>query len=754
MPDHEHPKERSTDSFLQQLLTVDANDAAVLERGAEVGRYVVIERLGAGGMGMVYRAFDPTLDRSVALKLMQVDPKASDRSAASERLLGEAQALAKLSHPNVIAVHDVGVVGDDVFVAMEYVPGTTLSEWCRADGRTVDEIVEAFAAAAQGLAAAHSAGLIHRDFKPDNVIVGDDGRVRVLDFGLARAASAAAGGVPRAGEPDKLSKARRHVTSRSTAGIIGTPAYMAPEQHAGDEIDARTDQFSFCAALYEAVYGRLPFAGDTVGELEREVRAGRIADPPDDTAVPGWLREVLIRGLQVDPERRWPSIETLVGQLVRTRRSPARTAVIVAIIAAAAVAIAAFGVWFGRRGAADPCADAGAPMARVWNDDVKSTVRQAFEATGRAEADAVYDRLRIVLDGYASAWVSMRTQLCRAGGDTARERQLDELRAACLDQRLADLSELVATFSDAPSSAIVGNAVHEAFDLKGVGTCADEDALLASRTPESTGPAPEGCGPIPIARYNPLEIGRVWVYDVIDKSTRIPSGDPKVLTVEALDRIGGCKGDREAYRLRRQMSSGYAYRWQEARPVDSPNGNPIGQVTLRHRDQWFTDDGVPTKDEYYVPSRVRLDESCATTRAGATYLDTYDEVEVDIDDPSSCGAEIKRKTRTFDWKVISERVEVELTLDYSHPACCARASGEGVDAGVGSSCGPPPNGPGHRCTHRDGAVWECRFDAIEVQRREVRGGKVASYWFAPGVGKVQEDSKGDENESLVCFTAP
>ena len=747
MPDHdEHPKERSTDWFLQQLLAVDESDVPVLDRGAEVGRYVVIERLGAGGMGMVYRAFDPTLDRSVALKLMKVAPNATDSAAASERLLREAQALAKLSHPNVIAVHDVGVVGDDVFVAMEYVPGSTLTDWCAQRDRTVDEIVEAFAAAGQGLAAAHAVGLIHRDFKPDNVIVGADGRVRVLDFGLAQAASQAKTGVT---ESAAGGETRRHVTGKTSAGVIGTPAYMAPEQHTAGAVDERSDQFSFCAALYEALYGGLPFAGTTVAELEREVVAGNIVDAPADTAVPGWLRDVVVRGLSVDPDARWPSIEVLAGQLVRARKSPARTAVIIAAVAVAAIVIGGLGVWFGRRGAAaDPCGDAGEPMARVWSDAVKTDIREAFRATGRPEADAVYERLRIVLGGYAATWVSMSTQLCRVGpGDSDTERNLRQLQLTCLDRRLTEMSELVTKFTGDVDDKKVVNAVHDAFDLLGVGTCADTEGLLAAVPEPSAGPPPEGCG-VPLAgRFNPIDIGRVWVYDVIRKATRIPAGDPKVLTVEALTRIGGCKGDKRAYRIRRQMGSGYAFRWQEAQVVDSPEGFPPGEISVRHRDQWFTNDGVPTKDEYYVPSRIRIGESCATTLEGATYLDTYDEVEVEVSpDPDLCTAEVQRKTRTFDWKVVSVHEEVELTLDYSHPACCS-------DPKAGA-CRPPADGPGHRCTFRSESLWDCRFDAIQVQRREVRGGKLAEYWFALGVGKVKEDTKGDVVEDLVCFTVP
>ncbi|HTM19495.1 MAG TPA: serine/threonine-protein kinase, partial [Kofleriaceae bacterium] len=222
--------ERPTDALLQQMLMAGEEEDAALAAGSKVGRYVVLELIGGGGMGMIYKAYDPQLDRAVALKLMRPAAAESDPDA-SNRVLREAQSLAKLQHPNIVAVHDAGLFGDQVFAAMEYVAGDTVSRWLKVEPRSAEEIVDVFRAAGRGLAAAHAAGLVHRDFKPDNVIVGTDGRVRVLDFGLARPAGDAAAGGPSA----------------------GTPAYMAPEQHDHRVADARSDQYSFCVALYEAV---------------------------------------------------------------------------------------------------------------------------------------------------------------------------------------------------------------------------------------------------------------------------------------------------------------------------------------------------------------------------------------------------------------------------------------------------------------------------------------------------------------------
>lgn len=377
----------------------------------------------------------------------------------------------------------------------------------------------------------------------------------------------------------------------------------------------------------------------------------------------------------------------------------------------------------------------------MWDAAIKQRVGAAFAATGEPSAAAVFARVERVLDGQAAAWLALRAELCRGGGDpTARS-----LQAACLDDRRAELAVLTQRFV-AADAELVRAAVHEAFELPTPEMCADVDVLRLSAPPPPSAarpPArPEVCALPPEGRFAPLDVGRVWVYDVIDKSTRRPAGDPKVLTVEALEPVGGCKPDVLAYRTRRQTQRGYALRWQEAREVPSPDGGRPGYVTVRHRDVWYTEDGTATKDEYYVPSRARLDESCGRVEEGASYLDTYDEVEVESS--AACGEVVARETRTFDWKVLADDVPVTLELDYGHPACCA----------PDGTCAPPPDGPGHRCVHAEGSIWRCQFDALQVQRREVQGGKTATYWFALGVGKILEDTKGEERETLICFRTP
>jgi len=295
----------------------------VLERGAALGRYLILERLGAGGMGVVFLAYDPELDRKLALKLLHPGP-AAHAGRARARLLREAQAMARLTHPNVVAVHDVGTFGGQVFVAMDFVPGQTLGAWLatrRPDWRAA---LKLFAQAGAGLAAAHAAGIVHRDFKPDNVLVGDDGRVCVTDFGLARTGTGteASGVMPASPRDD----AGPSVALTQAGAVMGTPAYMAPEQYHGESADARADQFSFCVALWEAIYGRRPFAGETLLELAQAVTMGEV-QAPGRAAAPTWLRRTLERGLAVDPAARWPSMSALLAELAhdRWRTRPAAT---------------------------------------------------------------------------------------------------------------------------------------------------------------------------------------------------------------------------------------------------------------------------------------------------------------------------------------------------------------------------------------------------------------------------------------------
>jgi predicted Ser/Thr protein kinase len=282
-----------------------------VESGAtRLGRFTLLNKLGAGGMGEVFAAYDEKLDRRVAVKL--IHSSQADSHDARARLLREAQALARLSHPNVVGVYEVGDLDGEIFVAMEYIDGTTLKEWQEAAGREVAEILDVYAQAGRGLEAAHEAGLVHRDFKPSNVMVGRDGRARVLDFGLAHGRGARAEG--RGGPSSRQAALGEKLTF--TGEILGTPAYASPEQLRGEAVDAQSDQFSFCVALYEALYRRHPFAAEAgVGGMRAATLAGRVAPPPAVHEVPPAVHEALARGMSVEPGARWPDMEALLSAL-------------------------------------------------------------------------------------------------------------------------------------------------------------------------------------------------------------------------------------------------------------------------------------------------------------------------------------------------------------------------------------------------------------------------------------------------------
>ncbi len=296
--------------------SADANDVVTVagtrvapppaDSPASIGRFEIHRKLGEGGMGAVYLATDPTLGRRVAIKVMHGD---GDTAVSRRRLLREAQASAQLSHEHVIVVYEVGTHDEHVYLAMEYVAGTTLRGW-QAD-RDWRDILAMYRRAGLGLLAAHEAGLVHRDFKPDNVLVGVDGRVRVTDFGLVASlddTGPAPGPVARRGGLDLVSMT-------GTGTIMGTPRYMAPEQHRGEVVDARADQFAFCVALYEAWYRQPPFAGQTHDELMRQVLEGEIAPAPATFAVPVALRDAMLRGLRRPRDDRFPSMRELLAAL-------------------------------------------------------------------------------------------------------------------------------------------------------------------------------------------------------------------------------------------------------------------------------------------------------------------------------------------------------------------------------------------------------------------------------------------------------
>jgi tetratricopeptide (TPR) repeat protein/predicted Ser/Thr protein kinase len=423
--------------------------ATGLSRGLLLGHYMLLEKLGAGGMGEVFAAFDPRLDRRVAIKLLRSGSLSADEGKT--RLQREAQAMARLQHPNVIAVHDVGTFADRVFIAMEFVEGETLGEWLRGE-RTWRDVVDVFGQAGRGLAAAHAAGLVHRDFKPDNVLLGKDGRPRVVDFGLARQTTS----TPSPGQPmPELiipDSALAQPLTRDGA-VMGTPGYMAPEQIAGLPTDARTDQFSFCVALYEALYGKRPYGGATLRAHAEEISQGRLLPPAGDTDVPDEVYEALSRGLSNDPAKRWPDMDALLKALTPRQGLSGRLVILVASLTLLALAGTGFAVWQQRR--LRVCGGQEKRLVDVWDEPRKRTLQSAFVASKVPGADSAWRAVERSVDAWALDWVNTSRDVCEA----TRVRKVDsedvyELRQTCLTSRLDQLRAQLNLFEAADRDVV------------------------------------------------------------------------------------------------------------------------------------------------------------------------------------------------------------------------------------------------------------------------------------------------------------
>ena len=458
----------------------------------EIGRYMVIARLGAGGMGVVYRAYDPDLDRRVAIKVLRGHSTADART----RLVREAQAMAKLSHPNVVQVFDVGVVGDQVFVAMDYVDGQDLGAWIEEGAHPWEEVVDVLVQAGAGLAAAHAVGLVHRDFKPDNVLLERDPvsgrqRARVADFGLARLGEAEGEGEGAGAAAVDVRSSVLQAELTRVGAVMGTPAYMSPEQHMGVAVDARTDVFSFSVAFFEALYGQRPYGGDSLEALRLAASSKRRAPPPAGTRVPGWLHKIVAKGMSAARDERYARMDQLLAAIEAGRARGRRRGW---IAGAAAVAVVAGG-WLGLREAAPPlCAGGPERVAAAWGAAEREAVERAFAATERPFAADAWSRAAARLDDYGAAWAGAYGEACAA---TRIRGELSEavmdLRMACLDRRLQELAGLVDMFERADAK-IVEKAVDAAADLPDLAACADVEALLGGPAPPAAAIREEAAG--------------------------------------------------------------------------------------------------------------------------------------------------------------------------------------------------------------------------------------------------------------------
>jgi eukaryotic-like serine/threonine-protein kinase len=446
---------------------------AVLHTGQQIDRYVLTEPLGAGGMGVVWAALDRELNRTIAIKVVQT---ASLRDG-EERLLREAQAMAMLSHPAVVPVFDVGSDGDQLFVAMELVDGDTLQRALGDKPRRWREVLAMFAQAGRGLAAAHDVGIVHRDFKPENVLVGRDGRVRVTDFGLARFAD-------RTDYSETVEPGRSPETPdlTRTGAVMGTPRYMAPEQHRGEIASAASDQFSFCVALWEALYGSPPFLMDDPAHtpsdsaLADAVIAGHLRPVPARSPVPRRLRRILARGLSVAPADRWPSMSALLDALEGVPRRRRR----LAYGATAALSVAALVIAWpsGDLGAEEMCERARQPVGERWSIGRRAATMANVVASGESGAAIAARAIAERLDRYAQLLGDARVQACEAV-HVRGEQSVDLLdrRMACLDRRLGELQATIDVISGVRAGEL--ERLLDAVDrLPNATPCADAAMLL------------------------------------------------------------------------------------------------------------------------------------------------------------------------------------------------------------------------------------------------------------------------------------
>lgn len=410
---------------------------------ATLERYAILQKLGEGAYGAVYSAWDPRLDRKVALKVLHAD--------ASSELEREARALAKLTHPNIVAVHDVGEANGQLFLAMEFVDGRPLSAL---DVNTLGwrRVVVIYRQAAAGLAAAHQAGIVHRDFKPANAILGHDGRVRVLDFGLAR---------PGIVEPHAGVEAAAHTR------VAGTPRYMAPEQHRGERLDARTDQYCFCAALWEALYGAPAFEGDTMASLL--AAKATAPSPPSPSSIPPKLLRALQRGLSPDPDARFASMDALDAVLGNSLRRHWKT------IGAATAVTLALGVGIALGGTDRPCANSDAPPGR-WNTETMQAIHHAFAQTGLPHASTSGTTVHHALEQWAQTWGQARKNACMLHTQGIQSDEGLDLRTTCLAHQETRFNALIDVLLDADATT-VERSVQAAAALPDPQRCDDLDAL-------------------------------------------------------------------------------------------------------------------------------------------------------------------------------------------------------------------------------------------------------------------------------------
>ncbi|MCH9681226.1 MAG: tetratricopeptide repeat protein [Deltaproteobacteria bacterium] len=530
------------DSFLRAAaaappVKLPPTDAARLAAGTIVDDvFCILEPLGEGGMGTVYLADHIELQRRVAIKVH----RRQQDSAEDQALLNEAQAMAQLSHPNVVTVHRAGVVDGRVYIAMEYVRGSTLSAWVHTDPpRPWRAVVDMFIEVSRGLSAAHAAGLVHRDFKPDNVLIDTDGRPRVADFGLARAVDSPAATMSTTAGEHTVTGAEDHSGGRyhPTEGrIAGTPVYMSPEQFSGGALDARSDQYSFCVALYEALYGCRPYEAGSIIELSAAVVEGRLRAAPAGMT-PRWLTAAVARGLSLHAHDRYPSMLALARVLRRGRTARRRGAWV------GAAALGAGGVaWAAVLTAPNPCAAAGDRMGGIWGERQAAAMGERLRASGAPAADHYAEGLQRRLDAWTKDWADHATQSCEAAHDTTDDQAQIDRQQDCLRAAADQLAATVELLEEQPALT-PGKADAALARLPAVTQCSDTHHLSLQVEPPQ---GPEQTGAVEAVRRRLARVEALLTFshgaDAVAEATAAVADaratDYPPLEAEALLRLG------------------------------------------------------------------------------------------------------------------------------------------------------------------------------------------------------------------------
>lgn len=462
-------------------------DQADLPRGFAAGRYLVLDRIGAGDRGVVYAAYDPERGRKIALKFLLPSGHSVENAQQSQsRLLREAQAMARLSHPQVVPIYEIGTLGEWVFIAMEFIEGVTLAKWLRQEPHSQQEILEAFILAGRGLLAAHAAGLLQANFKLHNVFAGQDGRVCVADLGLADTQTSERVGPA----PNQLAfNFERSLSTQPSqskqltqqADFAHASHHTAPEQHKGKPVDVRTDVFRFCAALYEALYRVPPFTDGTAhGQSINNGPSTRSSGSSGVRAPQSTVHQALLRGLYSEPDKRYASMDQLLSALSRQRHHK-RWWWVGGVAAAALAVLLLLGLYVSTLVKRHQllCSGAAAKVAKVWDASRKLAVHDALLRTGKPYAEETWDRVEQALDRYSAQWVAMHTEACQATRVRGEQSEaLLDVRMQCLDRRLADLTALT-QFLGRVESSWLDKVAHAAQELTPIGVCADVLALTA-----------------------------------------------------------------------------------------------------------------------------------------------------------------------------------------------------------------------------------------------------------------------------------